>query len=68
MMLHFARAPIIVLTLEFKKCFIKYQESTVRFIVMAAQESVIFIHVPKAAGTTLNPYRMGISTPRDLLR
>ena len=54
MMLHFARAPIIVLTLGFKKCFIKHQESTVRFIVMAAQESVIFIHVPKAAGTTLN--------------
>jgi hypothetical protein len=54
MMLHFTRAPIIVLTLEFKKCFIKHQKSTVRFIVMAAQESVIFIHVPKAAGTTLN--------------
>jgi hypothetical protein len=54
MMLHFTRAPIIVLTLEFKKCFIRHQKSTVRFIVMAAQESVIFIHVPKAAGTTLN--------------
>ncbi len=54
MMLHFARAPIIVLTLEFKKCFIKHQKSTVRFIVMATQESVIFIHIPKAAGTTLN--------------
>jgi hypothetical protein len=30
------------------------RKSTISFLVMAAPESVIFLHVPKAAGTTLN--------------
>src|SRR5882724_4643980 len=55
MVLRFTRARrLISLPLKVKKCSIKHQKSTVTLIMIAAQESVIFIHVPKAAGTTLN--------------
>jgi len=45
------------LTLTRKNGFIKHQKTTVSFLVMAATnaaEALIFLHVPKSAGTTLN--------------
>ena len=52
-----SRSDEFSLTPRHKKRSIRHQKSTVSFLVMAAAnaaEALIFLHVPKSAGTTLN--------------
>jgi hypothetical protein len=43
----YTRTSINFLALKIKKCSIKHQKSTINFIIIAAKESLIFIHLPK---------------------